>query len=191
RAPFQPTPSTACRWPGFGSRFRSAHGLLYGSLSSPTRPRPPRGVPRPTTSRGRTDQMKLVRWSPASFSPAHDLMTIHDEMNRLFDSFYRGTHLGRADGTLFVPAVDIEETPESFVLRADLPGADQKAVRVSLLGDTLTIRGERKSSSAHAEGGLHRGERSFGAFERSFTLGTSVRNDAVKAEYRDGVLEIT
>jgi len=86
--------------------------------------------------------------------------------------------------------VDIEETPEAFVLRADLPGVPQKDVKVSLMGDTLTIRGVRNIEKEQKDRNLLRAERSVGQFERSFTLGTPVRADAVKASYRDGVLEI-
>ena len=130
--------------------------------------------------------MTLVRWRPGSLSPA---LTIHDEMNRLFDHFYRGTSLSNG-GADFVPAVDVEETPEGFVIRADLPGVSQKDVKVSVMGDTLTIRGERRSQSTKKDGSYHRTERVYGSFERSFTLGAPLRNEAVKAQYKDGVLEI-
>jgi HSP20 family protein len=133
--------------------------------------------------------MTLVRWRPASLSPVRDLIGIHDEMNRLFDNFYRGTSLSDG-GTGFVPAVDVEETPEGFVIRADLPGVSQKDVKVSVMGDTLTIRGERRTQTTHKDGSFHRTERVYGSFERSFTLGAPVRNEAVKAQYKDGVLEI-
>ena len=75
-------------------------------------------------------------------------------------------------------------------MRADLPGLTQKDVTVSLIGDTLTIRGERKHEKSEKSGTALRIERNLGAFERSFTLGAAVRSDAVKATYRDGVLEI-
>ena len=133
--------------------------------------------------------MKLVRWSPASLSPVRDLMSIHDEMNRLFDDFHGGTRLAQGEGNL-VPAVDVEETAEGYIIRADLPGVSQKDVRVSVMGDTLTIRGERRAESSLKEGGYHRTERVQGTFERSFKLSARVRSDAVKAHYRDGVLEI-
>ena len=132
--------------------------------------------------------MTLVRWSPV-FSRSRDLVGIQDEVNRLFDGFY-GRESAHRDGGVFTPQVDIEERPEEFVLRADLPGVAQKDVKVSLMGDTLTIRGTRTPDSASTQGTLHRVERVYGTFERSFTLGTPVRNDQVKATYRDGVLEI-
>jgi HSP20 family protein len=90
-----------------------------------------------------------------------------------------------------VPVVDIEETPEQFVLRMDLPGVAQKDVKVHVMGDTLTIRGERRQSGTEKDGNWLRCERSHGVFERAFTLGAPVRADQVKASYRDGVLEVS
>ena len=86
--------------------------------------------------------------------------------------------------------VDIEETADEFVIKADLPGVTQKDVKVSLLGDTLTIRGERRQESEKKDGSAHRTERMHGMFERTFRLGTPVRSDRVSAQYRDGVLEV-
>jgi len=128
--------------------------------------------------------MTLVRWTPR-FHPSRDL----DDVSRFIDSFFRG-NATRAETMPFTPEVDIEETPEAFVLRADLPGVPQKDVKVSLMGDTLTIRGERKEEKSATSGNLLRVERQAGVFERSFTLGASVRGDGVKATYRDGVLEV-
>lgn len=134
--------------------------------------------------------MTLIRWSPKTLTPLHDLPSIQEEVNRLFDSmFTRGTL--RSDvGSVFTPSVDIEETPEEFIVKADLPGVSQKDVKVSLMGDTLTIRGERKQEKSTKDGSHHRVERIHGTFERSFSLGTPVRNDKVSAQYRDGVLEV-
>jgi HSP20 family protein len=131
--------------------------------------------------------MTLIRWGSAPVTPIRDL-TNFDEVNRLFDGlFTRGTP--RSDlSAIFTPAVDIEETPTEFVVRMDLPGVAQQDVKVSLMGDTLTIRGERRQESP--KGSNHRLERVHGTFERSFTLGTPVRSDQVKAQYRDGVLEV-
>lgn len=133
--------------------------------------------------------MALIRWSPV-LTPARDMIRIQDEMSRLFGDFFGRASLRTDVESAFNPAIDIEETPEEFVVRADLPGLTQKDVKVSLMGGTLTLRGERKQESTHKEGNLHRVERLFGSFERSFTLGTPVRNEKVTATYRDGVLEV-
>jgi HSP20 family protein len=135
--------------------------------------------------------MALTRWSPTSaLTSPRDLLGIQEEVNRLFDSFFGPRWVGPDGTALFTPAVDIEETPETFILRADLPGMSQKDVKVSLTGDTITIRGERKQESRKGDANMQRSERVYGAFERSFTLGAPVDKDRVKATYRDGVLEI-
>jgi HSP20 family protein len=121
-------------------------------------------------------------------TPVRDLFG--DEINRLLDGFLTRSPLRGDIAPAFTPAVDIEETADEFVLKVDLPGMSQKDVKVSLTGDILTIRGERKPESDQKDGGVHRVERVYGSFERSFRLGTPVRNDKVKAQYRDGVLEI-
>ena len=131
--------------------------------------------------------MTLVRWNPVT---GRELTTIQDEVNRLFDGFFGRSPLRYDLAPAFTPAVDVQETPEAFVVHVDLPGVSPKDVKVSLTGDTLTIRGERKHDRESKNGGQRRFERSYGSFERSFTLGTPVRSDKVQATYRDGVLEI-
>jgi HSP20 family protein len=128
----------------------------------------------------------LIRWSA---HPARDLLGLRDDVDRLFEGVFesRGP---RADWPGITPPVDIEETKDEFIVRADLPGVSQKDVKVSLLGDVLTIRGERKQAQETKGQNLHRVERRYGTFERSFSLGVAVRADQVKASYRDGVLEI-
>lgn len=133
--------------------------------------------------------MTLIRWSP--LVPANrEVASIQDEVNRLFDSVLTRRPWAGDLQAAFAPAVDIAETADAYVLRLDLPGVNQKDVKVSLLGDTITIRGERKRDDAQTTGNVHRTERVHGAFERSFALGSAVRGDQVKATYRDGVLEV-
>ena len=134
--------------------------------------------------------MAIIRWNPVTLTPVRDLFGNQDEVSRLLDGFFTKSPLLGDTAAAFTPAVDIEETADEFVVRADLPGVPQKDVKVSLMGDVLTIRGERKQESDRNDGGRHRVERVYGSFERSFRLGTRVSNDKVKAQYRDGVLEI-
>jgi len=131
--------------------------------------------------------MTLMRWTP--LSPRRDW--IQDDVNRLFDGFFSRSALRSDLPSAFTPAVDIEENAEAFVLRFDLPGISQKDVKVSLMGDTLTVRGERKSERNEANGNYRRIERVSGSFERVFTLDSPVRADQIKAQYKDGVLEIS
>jgi HSP20 family protein len=130
--------------------------------------------------------MTLIRFSPSS---ALDLMSSNRDFDRFLDSFFTRSP-GRADVASFAPPVDIEEAASEFVFRADLPGISLKDVKVSLVGDTLTIRGERKVEAELKDKGLRRTERSYGSFERAFTLNTPVQADRVQATYRDGVLEV-
>jgi HSP20 family protein len=131
--------------------------------------------------------MAIIRWTPPA-PPLRDLVTMHEEMNRLFEGAF-GRPSARAAFD-FVPVVDVEETPEQFVLSVDLPGVAQKDVKVHVIGDTLTIRGERRQESTEKDGNWLRCERMYGTFERSFTMGAPVRADQVKATCKDGVLEI-
>lgn len=131
--------------------------------------------------------MSLVRWFPR-----HDGLQsvgINTELDRLFEDFLNPATL-RSEWNALTPAVDVEETPDAYVFRADLPGMSSKDVKVTVHNDTLTLRGERKREEQKTEGSLHRVERAYGSFERSFTLGLPVRADQVKASYKDGVLEV-
>jgi len=130
--------------------------------------------------------MTLIRWNPSLLSSHRGLVRLHDEMDRLFDGFNSRSH----QSGLFAPPVDIEETSEAFVVRADLPGLTQNDVKVSIMGDVVSIRGERHASAPTNGGTVHRSERVAGTFERTFTLGTAVRSDKVEATFKDGVLEV-
>lgn len=133
--------------------------------------------------------MKMTRWAPA-LPLNQDLSLIQNEMDRMLGRWFDSPRWQNQEHS-FLPPVDIEETPEGYVLRMDLPGIDQKDVKVRLMGDTVTIRGERKIDTRQSEKNLHRVERVQGTFERSFVLGVPVRADQVKAAYKDGVLEIS
>ena len=130
--------------------------------------------------------MSLIRWTPSHLR-ARELDTFHDEVNRLFGDLL--TPVGSSYDT-FVPSTDVEETPDQFILRLDVPGVSQKDVKVAILGDTLTIRGERKAEAETKDSDVYRRERRFGSFERAFKLGRAVKADQVQATYRDGVLEV-
>ena len=131
--------------------------------------------------------MSLIRWNPRR--TGQDLSPIDSDLNRIFEGFFAPVTF-RQDWASLTPPVDVEETPDAYLFRADLPGVNAKDVKITVNGDTLTVRGERKREEQKSEGSLYRTERLYGAFERTFTLGTPVRTDQVKAAYRDGVLEI-
>jgi HSP20 family protein len=131
--------------------------------------------------------MAIIRWTQPT-PPMRDLVTMHEEMNRLFDSAFGGNQAARTAFD-FAPVVDIEESPEQYEIHVDLPGCTQKDVKVHVMGDTLTIRGERRQETREKANAL-RSERVYGTFERSFTLPQPVRADQVRATFKDGVLDI-
>jgi HSP20 family protein len=90
-----------------------------------------------------------------------------------------------------MPAMDLVETDEHFVLRADLPGMSEQDIKIEFEDGTLTVSGERKSEHESKGEGYHRVERAFGSFSRSLTLPQGVDPEAVNASFDRGVLEVT
>ena len=132
--------------------------------------------------------MALIRWEPVA-----ELNTIQNEMNRLFNTFFDpSTPSGRPNGTTrrWLPPMDLVETADHYVLRADLPGLSDGDVNVQLEDNVLTISGERKAEHEDQQEGYYRLERAFGAFSRSLTLPDGVDPDGVQAHFDRGVLEI-
>ncbi len=132
--------------------------------------------------------MALIRWEPAA-----ELNTIQTEMNRLFNSFFDQPASGDRGGGLrrWIPAMDLVETTDHYVLRADLPGLSDEDVNIQLQDSVLTVSGERKAENERQQEGYYRLERASGAFSRSLTLPEGVDPDGVKAKFDRGVLEIT
>lgn len=127
----------------------------------------------------------LSRWDPF-----RGFATLQEQINRLFeDSVLRGSADDSAL-TTWAPAVDIYETPQELVVKADLPDLDEKELDVRVENNTLTIRGERKFEKNVSEDNYLRVERAYGAFSRSFSLPNTVDTEAIKAEYRGGVLTV-
>ncbi len=134
--------------------------------------------------------MRTVSLAP--WSPARELRTLEQEMERLFDRMWQGDDDGAAlsEGRGWRPGADIRETNEEFYVRIDLPGVDKKDVKVSLFGDALVVKGERREETTQKDVKWHRVERFHGEFERAFRLGTALQADKVSATFKDGVLEI-
>jgi HSP20 family protein len=113
-------------------------------------------------------------------------------MNRMFDEFFRGGN-GEAAGTglsTWTPAVDLHETDDGFVIKAELPGVSKDDVSVDVHQNTLTLRGQRKHEAEVKNERYHRVERSYGTFQRSFVLPTMVDQEKVQATFKDGMLEL-
>lgn len=132
--------------------------------------------------------MALIRWEPAT-----ELNTIQTEMNRLFNSLFDSpTRPSAGDARRrWIPAMDLVEGDEHYVLRADLPGLAEEDINIELASGVLTVSGERKASHTEEQGGFRRIERSHGSFSRSLKLPEGVDADAVQASFENGVLEVT
>jgi HSP20 family protein len=128
--------------------------------------------------------MALIRWEPA-----REVHSLQQEMNRLFSSFF-DTPAGGNGPRRWIPAMDLVETEEHFILRADLPGLTESDVDLSLEQNVLTLSGERKTEQEEQREGYYRVERATGAFSRSLTLPEGVDGDAISATFDKGVLEV-
>jgi HSP20 family protein len=131
--------------------------------------------------------MALVRWDPA-----RELDTLQGEMNRLFSSFFDTPRTG-GNGTparRWIPAMDLVETEDHFVLKADLPGVAESDVSIELESNVLTLSGERKTEHDAKKDGYYRLERPTGTFSRALTLPEGVDSGAVSASFDNGVLEV-
>ena len=131
--------------------------------------------------------MALVRWEPV-----RELTSLQTEMNRLFNTVFDTPAAGGKGGTLrrWLPAMDLIETEDHFVLRADLPGLGEEDVNIEVEDRVLTVSGERKSEHETTKEGYHRVERAFGTFSRSLTLPEGTDAEAVTASFDKGVLEV-
>ena len=122
--------------------------------------------------------------------PFRGLNLLQDQMNRLFDeTFSRGRAAESEMGT-WAPAVDIYETEQELVLKAELPDVNQHELDIRVENNMLTIRGERKFQNEANQDAYLRIERAYGPFSRSFALPNTIDAEAIRAEYRDGVLSI-
>jgi HSP20 family protein len=131
--------------------------------------------------------MALVRWEPA-----RELNSLQQEMNRLFNSFFDTPANGGGNGGArrWVPAIDLVETDDHFVLKADLPGLSEGDVAIEVQENVLTLSGERRFEHEVKKDGFYRLERGAGQFSRSLTLPDGVDADAIAAAFDKGVLEV-
>ncbi len=132
--------------------------------------------------------MAIVRW----WGPMRDLSALQEKMNRIFDETFARTR-GREEGLgtgMWMPAVDIFETGDAVVVKAELPGVAREDVHVEVKDGVLTLRGERKYEKAVDEENFHRIERAYGAFQRAFSLPATVDSEKIAATMVNGVLEV-
>jgi len=139
--------------------------------------------------------MTLIRWNPArelNTFPS-DILNMQREINRMFDGFFRGGV--QDDGSLVTstwsPATDITELANEYQEKLELPGVSKDDVKITMRDNILTIQGEKKQEKETKDSNYHRVERSYGSFQRSFTLPSGVRSDKIEASYKGGILTIT
>ncbi len=133
--------------------------------------------------------MALIRWEPfgRQISPWEGFEALRRRMDRLFDDF---TRRDEEAGSSWLPSVDLSENSDSFLIKADVPGMDKKDIKITMQDNVLNISGEKKQEKEEKDRNYHLIERSYGQFSRSFTLPTKVDSDKIKAEFKNGVLEI-
>lgn len=133
--------------------------------------------------------MNLIRYQSLPYRFG-GLSQLHNEINRLFDSFGQYDGAEGTPATDWTPAVDVKEEDNRYVLHADLPGVEPKDIDITLEQGVLTIRGRRELTTTEDEPGYRRVERVAGSFFRRFTLPDTADAEKISAEYRNGVLEL-
>jgi HSP20 family protein len=130
--------------------------------------------------------MELVRWDPFD-----GLNRIQSRINNLFDETFGRSNAGAAAASnVWFPPVDILESRDSYLIRAELPGMKREDFNLEVHEGSLTLSGERKFEEPAEGVQYHRVERASGKFSRSFYLPQTVQKDGIKATYRDGILEV-
>lgn len=138
------------------------------------------------------DVMNLIPFETRRFwSPFRPLDTLRREIDRLFDQPILGDGDQSFFERVFAPAVDLYEDDDKVVVKADLPGVDEKGINVSIVDNVLTLKGEKKHEHEDKGQNWRRIERSYGSFVRTLALPESIDAEKVTAKYKNGVLEIT
>ena len=131
--------------------------------------------------------MNLVKWNPV-----REMTAMQNRINRMFNEPF--WPVGRMDDDtamgMWSPAVDLYDKDDHFVIKAELPGVDKKDISIDLKDRVLTLSGERSYENEVKEENYYRKERSYGKFQRAFTLPADVDSDKIKAEFKDGLLKI-
>jgi|Deesub1362A_J573_1020465.scaffolds.fasta_scaffold32737_1 HSP20 family protein len=127
---------------------------------------------------------EIIRWDPFK-----EISSLREEIDKLFDSFFgRKSFLFETES--FIPACDLEETEDAFIVTAELPGMKKEDIKITVDEDGLTISGERKREKEEKGKTYHRIERSYGRFQRYIPFPKEVQPEKAKATYKDGILKI-
>jgi HSP20 family protein len=141
--------------------------------------------------------MALIRWEPKGRG-LEPIRGLRDEVDRLFEDFFRGwSHapwVGRGlvtAGREFLPSVDLREGDQEFTVTAEIPGLSKEEISVTITEDSVALKGERKEVSEKEKASYHYQETAYGAFQRVIPLPAKIKPDAAKARLKDGVLTLT
>lgn len=139
--------------------------------------------------------MTLIRYNPNrefSLFPA-DILGMQRNINRMFGNFFRGGVADEPAGlaSTWLPAVDVAEQDDQYLVKVELPGVSKDEVKVAMEDNVLTIRGEKRQEKETKKSNFHSVERSYGSFQRSFTLPGTIKSDKIEASFRDGILIVS
>jgi HSP20 family protein len=123
------------------------------------------------------------------WKPFRELSAIRDETHKIWNRFFREGALEPSQGA-WAPALDVSETKDNIVVKAEIPGMDAKNIEISLSGDILTIKGEKKQEKEEKDEDYHLVDRSYGSFYRSIHLPQEVQGNKITAKCKDGILKI-
>jgi len=139
--------------------------------------------------------MALIRWQrpeTARWDPFHQLSSLRDEIDRLFESPFSALNEGlQPFMSGWSPALDLYDDKDNFLVKAELPGMKKEDIEIQLHDGVLTLSGERKQEKKFEGSDIHRSDRFVGKFQRTLTLPSQVDVDKVKASYQDGILTVT
>ena len=131
--------------------------------------------------------MAIARWN----DPFRDFAQLQDRLSRVFVDAYGPADAGLLSASAWVPPVDVYQNGNhEVVLKAELPDMTREAIEITIENGTLTIKGDKKPSEEVKDDQLHRIERRYGPFSRSFSVPATVDTSRVSAEYKNGVLTV-
>jgi len=131
--------------------------------------------------------MEIIPWRPFG----GEVGSLRREMDDLWRRFFGETPLAHWAGEEWWPTVDVSETKDNFMIKAELPGMDEKDMSVTISGNVLTIKGEKKKEEEEKDEHHYRAERYYGSFQRSFQLPSSIKADKIEADFEKGILKVT
>lgn len=130
----------------------------------------------------------------ASTSNDHPFYSLQKEMNSLFDNFFRGFDVAprgfAAQMAGFTPSVDVKENDKEFIIKAELPGVEEKDIDVTVMNDAVTIKGEKKEEKEDKDKNYYYMERSYGSFCRVIPLEAEIEAGKAEAKFKNGILDI-